>query len=97
MYRRKQGFAVPVAKWFRGPLRERLRDAVLGEAMAESGFFNMDFIRRMLDQHQSGQRDNSAVLWALLMFSSFLSGHQQAGPEIAPGSGQQPEELVSNR
>ena len=82
MYRRKQGFAVPVAQWFRGPLRQRLRDAVLSEDMADSGYFNMDFIQRMLDQHQSGQRDNSALLWALLMFSAFLSGVQQ---EAVPG------------
>jgi hypothetical protein len=26
------GFAVPLARWFRGPLKQRVRDAVLGAA-----------------------------------------------------------------
>ena len=34
LYRPKMGFAVPLARWFRGPLRQRVRDAVLGERLA---------------------------------------------------------------
>ena len=37
LYRPKMGFAVPLARWFRGPLRERVRDAVLGERLADTG------------------------------------------------------------
>ncbi len=32
LYRPKMGFAVPLAGWFRGPLRDRVREAVLGPA-----------------------------------------------------------------
>lgn len=76
LYRPKMGFSMPVAKWLRGPLKERLREAVLGPAMAGSGCFDMDFLRLMLDQHQAGLRDHSAGLWSLLMYESFL---RQAG------------------
>jgi asparagine synthase (glutamine-hydrolysing) len=72
LYRPKMGFAVPLASWFRGPLRERLQEAVLGKVMTESGFFNLTFLRQLIDQHQSGRRDNSAALWTLLMFEAFL-------------------------
>ena len=72
LYRPKMGFAVPLASWFRGPLRTRVRDAVLGPLLAESGLFNLDFLQRLVDQHQTGQRDNSAALWTLLMFEAFL-------------------------
>ncbi len=71
LYRPKMGFAVPLAKWFRGPLKERVRAALLGETMINSGLFNMDFIRQLVDQHQSGRSDHSAALWSLLMFESF--------------------------
>ena len=40
LYRPKMGFSVPLASWFRGPLRQRVKDAVLGPAMLDSGYFN---------------------------------------------------------
>ncbi len=72
LYRDKMGFSVPLANWFRGALRQRVRKAILGPVLTESGIFNMTFLEEMLDQHQSGRRDYSAPLWALLMFESFL-------------------------
>ena len=75
LYRPKMGFAVPLASWFRGPLRERLRDALLGSpALAETGFFNRAYLERLVVEHQSGLRDHSAPLWSLLMFEAFLRG-----------------------
>ncbi len=71
LYRRKMGFAVPLAKWFRGPLRQRLRDALLGERMLDTGYFDPRALRDLVEQHQSGRRDHSAILWALLMFEAF--------------------------
>ena len=69
--RRKMGFAVPIAAWFRGQLRQALKDAVLGPRLMDSGVFNGDALRALVEQHQSGARDHSAALWALLMFESF--------------------------
>ena len=39
LYRPKMGFSVPLARWFRGPLKQRVRDAVLGERLAATGWF----------------------------------------------------------
>lgn len=72
LYRRKMGFAVPLASWFRGPLRERVSTALLGNTLADTGIFDMEFIKKMLDQHQSGRRDYSASIWTLLMFEAFM-------------------------
>ncbi|HEX8011825.1 MAG TPA: XrtA/PEP-CTERM system amidotransferase [Casimicrobiaceae bacterium] len=72
LYRPKMGFAVPLARWFRGPLRERVRTALLGERLADTGFFDGACLRELLDQHDSGMRDYSASLWTLLMFDAFL-------------------------
>jgi asparagine synthase (glutamine-hydrolysing) len=74
LYRRKMGFAVPLASWFRGPLRQRIRTALLGETLAGTGIFNVSFLETLLDQHQSGRRDHSAALWSLLMFEAFVRG-----------------------
>jgi asparagine synthase (glutamine-hydrolysing) len=72
LYRSKMGFAVPLARWFRGPLKQRVRDAVLGERLATTGWFNAAYLQHLVDGHQSGERDYSASLWALLMFEAFL-------------------------
>ncbi len=72
LYRQKMGFAVPLAKWFRGPLRSRVRDSLLGASMADSGYFNMDYVNTLVSQHEEGVRDHSATLWSLLMFEAFV-------------------------
>jgi asparagine synthase (glutamine-hydrolysing) len=79
LYRPKMGFAVPLASWFRGPLKQRVRDAVLGETLADTGIFNREFLRAMVEQHQSGRRDYSASLWTVLMFEAFLRNAHGAG------------------
>jgi asparagine synthase (glutamine-hydrolysing) len=72
LYRPKMGFAVPLARWFRGPLKQRVRDAVLGERLADTGWFERRLLAQLLDEHHSQQRDHSAPLWSLLMFEAFL-------------------------
>jgi asparagine synthase (glutamine-hydrolysing) len=72
LYRPKMGFAVPLARWFRGPLKQRVRDAILGPRLAETGWFNRAYLQHLVEAHQSGARDYSAPLWTLLMFEAFL-------------------------
>lgn len=72
LYRPKMGFAVPLAAWFRGPLRERVHTALSGPLIGDSGLFERDALMRLFAVHQSGQRDYSASLWSLLMFHAFL-------------------------
>lgn len=72
LYRPKMGFAVPLARWFRGPLRERVRDSLLKGQIAESGWFNPDMIMQIVEQHEAGIRDHSTPIWTLLMYDAFL-------------------------
>lgn len=72
LYRPKMGFSIPLASWLRGPLKEITRSAILGPLLADTGIFDMKFLKEMVDQHQSGLRDYTAPLWTLLMFAAFL-------------------------
>jgi asparagine synthase (glutamine-hydrolysing) len=72
LYRPKMGFAVPLARWFRAPLRERVKDALLGERLADTGLFERACLRELVANHQSGVRDYSGPIWSLLMFDGFL-------------------------
>ena len=73
LYRRKMGFAVPLASWLRGPLRQRVRERLLGTRAGQGGLFLPAAIERLVRQHETGARDHSAVLWALLMLDASLS------------------------
>jgi len=94
LYRRKMGFAVPLARWFRGPLRTRVESVLLGERMAQTGLFDATFLRQMVAQHRSGARDFSAPIWSLLMFDAFLKRAQNGG-EIAPTTSAESSRLLT--
>jgi asparagine synthase (glutamine-hydrolysing) len=84
LYRPKKGFSVPLAEWFRGPLRSRLRAALTSARLHQTGWFDAAYIATLLDQHQSGSRDHSTVLWSLLMFDGFLRDVHEAPTVAAP-------------
>jgi len=65
--RRKMGFGVPVGQWFRGPLRDLLRDALLSPRSLERGYFRESEVRRLVDEHLGRRVDHSFQLWNLLM------------------------------
>jgi asparagine synthase (glutamine-hydrolysing) len=72
LYRPKMGFSVPLARWLRGPLRRQVQSAILGPRLADSGWFDVAYLRRLVEEHQAGTRDHSTPLWTLLMFEAFL-------------------------
>ena len=83
LYRPKMGFAVPLVRWFRGPLRGRARDALLGARLADTGYFNRGYLEQLIAQHDCGARDHSAPIWTLLTFEAFLRNAMDAR-EAAP-------------
>lgn len=67
LYRPKQGFVTPIARWFRGPLAQVGRDLASSRALAASGWFDTQAIARLADSHIAKASDNSRILWQLLM------------------------------
>ena len=72
LYRDKMGFAVPLARWFRTDLSERLEACVADSSLRETGLFDMTAMETMVRHHLNGLRDHSASLWSIVMFESFL-------------------------
>jgi asparagine synthase (glutamine-hydrolysing) len=73
LYRPKMGFGVPIGKWFRGPLRPRLRESLLEGGLAQTGLFNQGYLEKLVNDHQSGLREYSAPLWSLMMFQAAIA------------------------
>lgn len=83
LYRPKMGFAVPLAQWFRGPLRARAKTLLVDEPDLAGDLFQADRLRRLHDEHAAGQRDWSAPIWALTCFSLGRYGQLARQEETA--------------
>ncbi len=84
LYRPKQGFSMPLATWFRGPLRQKIHASVNGPVLAQTGFFEPQALEELVRDHESGARDHSSILWLLLMFDSFLRAESGQASEKIP-------------
>lgn len=70
--RPKHGFAVPLAEWLRGPLQPMLHQHLLEPGSAVHGIARPEAMQQMAQQHDSGARDWSQQLWALIVLELWL-------------------------
>ncbi len=65
--RPKQGLASPHAQWWR---QEKLpvwaEECLTPDALAETGYFNLQTVERLRDEHSNGRADHSRVLMGVL-------------------------------
>jgi asparagine synthase (glutamine-hydrolysing) len=73
--RPKKGFGIPVAHWFRGPLKEQMLSVLSPERIAREGFFDPGGVKRLIDDHVAGRIDNRKQLWTLFAFELWHEGY----------------------
>jgi asparagine synthase (glutamine-hydrolysing) len=83
--RPKTGFGVPVGEWFRGDLREFTEGFLTGERARARGFFDMHYVRRILDQHLSRQQNHHHRIWALVMLEAWCRTFLDRPAPLAEG------------
>lgn len=64
--RKKWGFRVPLAAWFRGHLRPTLHDYLKSSNSLCAQYADPSALERLLQQHHSGEVDANLQLWTLL-------------------------------
>jgi asparagine synthase (glutamine-hydrolysing) len=67
LYRRKQGFGVPIREWINERLKDRMLGTLLEPRTMQRGYFERSYIETLIDEHARGRRDHAHALWALWM------------------------------
>jgi asparagine synthase (glutamine-hydrolysing) len=82
--RPKQGFAVPIGSWLRGPLRDWADDLLTPDALASMDLLDVRGARAVWEAHRSGQADLAEQVWALAMLSAWHREQHRAAaaPEL---------------
>jgi len=81
LWRRKQGFCVPLGFWFKQGLNEYIGQKLLAPRAMVASIFNRPALERIVGEHARLRRDWSAALWALLMFETWCTRYR-----IGPGA-----------
>ena len=76
--RPKMGFGVPLADWFRGPLRPILRDHLESQRFFARDIVSPSFVRALIAEHESRRRNNTTWLWSLLMLEMWFRRQEAA-------------------
>ncbi len=73
--RPKMGFGVPLDRWFRGPLRNALRDVLLDPGTLGRGICRPRVVETLIAEHITEQRDHAYRLWGLLALELWFRRH----------------------
>lgn len=72
LHRKKEGFDIPAHHWFRGPLKQMLRDVVNERAVRDLGLFQWPEIERLFDAHFNRRANLGYHLWGLLVLFLWI-------------------------
>ena len=94
LYRRKQGFSLPLVHWFRKQPQSGLLDILFEPRTLQRGYFNGPALERRLMEHRRGMRDRSWEIWHLLIFELWHRNYLEPATrvDLAPASLNQPQQ-----
>lgn len=83
LQKRKQGFGIPIARWFRNELRPLMQDVLADAAFASRGIFNVAGVRTCFQRHLEGRHDHSELLWLVLTYEMWARNYIDADRRVA--------------
>ncbi|MCY4466294.1 MAG: asparagine synthase (glutamine-hydrolyzing) [Chloroflexi bacterium] len=81
--RKKHGFGIPLGAWLRRDMRP-VRDLLLSRPARDRGLLKLPVVERLIEQHETGQRDKNRQLWALLTLEEWHRQFVDSEYPLAP-------------
>jgi len=69
--KRKLGFQLPFAEWFRGDFSDFALDAWHGSGAAQAGYLEAREVDAIAAEHRAGKADHGRILYAITMFGCW--------------------------
>jgi len=82
IHRPKMGFGIPVTHWLRGEWMEQSNDLIVGRRALARGIFDESYLRRVIGEHHTGKRDNSTIMWSLMMLELWFRECFDGAPSL---------------
>jgi asparagine synthase (glutamine-hydrolysing) len=71
LYRGKEGFSIPIKNWLKKELKPLMMDTLAPEKIKREGFFNSEYVDKLVNEHLKGAENHSHRLWALIIFGRW--------------------------
>jgi asparagine synthase (glutamine-hydrolysing) len=71
IYRKKKGFGMPIGEWIKGDMKPLIEEYLSKENINKMSLFDYSYIRKILDEHYTGKKDNRKQIWTLFVFAMW--------------------------
>lgn len=71
VYRKKKGFANPVDRWLRSSMKQYVNESLLSDRSAVRRYFDANFIKQKLAEHEAGELNNMRHIYLLISFEMW--------------------------
>lgn len=76
VYRRKQGFSVPLSVWFRDIMKPFILEHLSAQSLSDVGVFNPKYVERIMIEHLAGKRNFDEKIFSILSFNLWCKHNQ---------------------
>ena len=69
---RKQGFVGPMTQWLKNELKAYILETLSKENLKKHDLFDLETIKRILEEHFSGKEIHDTLIWSLVIFQTWF-------------------------
>jgi len=71
LFRKKEGFSIPMKQWLRRELQPLMRDLLSRDRLARRGLFEPAEVERLMQEHVDGRANHAHQLFSLMVFERW--------------------------